>query len=65
LLATALSIEALGEGCDPSTAREVEKIFRQSAEFCSEDESWKLNVAHIFFMQEKSAGSNSHRFESS
>jgi tetratricopeptide repeat protein 30 len=32
---------------------QVEKIFRQSAEFCSEDESWKLNVAHIFFMQEK------------
>lgn len=31
----------------------VEKLFRQSAEFCSEDESWKLNVAHIFFMQEK------------
>mmetsp|Transcript_60002 Transcript_60002/g.135303 ORF Transcript_60002/g.135303 Transcript_60002/m.135303 type:complete len:647 (-) Transcript_60002:151-2091(-) len=31
----------------------VERIFRQSAEFCSEDESWKLNVAHIFFMQEK------------
>merc|ERR1712187_880194 len=31
----------------------VEKIFRQSAEFCREDESWKLNVAHIFFMQEK------------
>merc|ERR1712050_286757 len=31
----------------------VEKIFRQSAEFCSEDESWKLNVAHIFFIQEK------------
>eukprot|EP00929_Paragymnodinium_shiwhaense_P065764 TRINITY_DN3294_c0_g1_i1.p1 TRINITY_DN3294_c0_g1~~TRINITY_DN3294_c0_g1_i1.p1 ORF type:complete len:647 (-),score=220.34 TRINITY_DN3294_c0_g1_i1:73-2013(-) len=31
----------------------MEKIFRQSAEFCSEDESWKLNVAHIFFMQEK------------
>jgi len=31
----------------------VEKIFRQSAEFCSEDESWTLNVAHVFFMQEK------------
>jgi len=31
----------------------VEKLFRQSAEFCSEDENWKLNVAHIFFMQEK------------
>lgn len=32
---------------------QVEKIFRQSAEFCSDDENWKLNVAHVFFMQEK------------
>lgn len=31
---------------------EVEKIFRQSAEFCSENETWKLNVAHCFFMQD-------------
>eukprot|EP00741_Cyanophora_paradoxa_P021809 tig00000241_g21052.t1 len=30
----------------------VEKIFRQSAEFCSEHDTWKLNVAHVFFMQE-------------
>eukprot|EP00939_MAST-03C_sp_MAST-3C-sp1_P003830 g3830.t1 len=30
----------------------VEKIFRQSAEFCSEHETWKLNVAHVFFMQQ-------------
>ena len=30
----------------------VEKIFRQSAEFASEHETWKLNVAHVFFMQE-------------
>ena len=30
----------------------VEKLFRQSAEFCSEHETWKLNVAHVFFMQE-------------
>lgn len=29
----------------------VEKIFRQSAEFCSEHDVWKLNVAHVFFMQ--------------
>lgn len=29
----------------------VEKIFFQSAEFCSEHEVWKLNVAHVFFMQ--------------
>mmetsp|Transcript_22492 Transcript_22492/g.58656 ORF Transcript_22492/g.58656 Transcript_22492/m.58656 type:complete len:645 (+) Transcript_22492:284-2218(+) len=31
---------------------QVEKIFRQSAEFCSEHDVWKLNVAHTFFMQE-------------
>jgi len=30
---------------------QVEKIFRQSAEFCSEHDTWKLNVAHVFFMQ--------------
>jgi tetratricopeptide repeat protein 30 len=32
---------------------QVENIFRQSAEFCSEHEKWKLNVAHTFFMQEQ------------
>eukprot|EP01086_Lenisia_limosa_P012454 TRINITY_DN40799_c0_g1_i1.p1 TRINITY_DN40799_c0_g1~~TRINITY_DN40799_c0_g1_i1.p1 ORF type:complete len:676 (+),score=138.86 TRINITY_DN40799_c0_g1_i1:100-2127(+) len=30
----------------------VEKIFRTSSEFCSEHETWKLNVAHVFFMHE-------------
>lgn len=30
----------------------VEKLFRQSAELCSDHEVWKLNVAHVFFMQE-------------
>lgn len=30
----------------------VEKLFFQSAEFCSENDVWKLNVAHVFFMQE-------------
>lgn len=30
----------------------VERIFKQSAEFCSEHDTWKLNVAHVFFMQE-------------
>uniref|UniRef100_A0A7S0YW97 Tetratricopeptide repeat protein 30 n=1 Tax=Polytomella parva TaxID=51329 RepID=A0A7S0YW97_9CHLO len=30
----------------------VEKVFRQSAEFCSEHEVWKLNVAHTFYMQD-------------
>lgn len=30
----------------------VEKLFFQASEFCSENEIWKLNVAHVFFMQE-------------
>ncbi|KAL7754390.1 hypothetical protein RI367_000371 [Sorochytrium milnesiophthora] len=30
----------------------VEKIFRKSVEFCSEHDTWKLNVAHVLFMQE-------------
>ena len=30
---------------------QVEKIFRKSVEFCSENETWKLNVAHVLFMQ--------------
>ena len=34
-----------------SGVAQVEKLFRQSAEFCSEHETWKLNVAHVFFMQ--------------
>ncbi|RCN40236.1 tetratricopeptide repeat protein [Ancylostoma caninum] len=31
----------------------VEKIFRKSVEFCSEHDTWKLNVAHTLFMQEQ------------
>lgn len=31
---------------------QVEKIFKQSAEFCADHDTWKLNVAHVFFMQE-------------
>ena len=30
----------------------VEKLFRQSAEFCADHEVWKLNVAHVFFVQD-------------
>lgn len=37
---------------DRSNYAQVERIFRQSAEFASEHEVWKLNVAHTFFMQE-------------
>ncbi len=28
----------------------VEKLFRQSAEFCADNEVWKLNVAHVFYV---------------
>ncbi|NXK79654.1 T30A1 protein, partial [Amazona guildingii] len=30
----------------------VEKIFRKSVEFCNDHEVWKLNVAHVLFMQD-------------
>jgi tetratricopeptide repeat protein 30 len=30
----------------------VEKLFLQSGEFCSEHDVWKLNMAHVYFMQE-------------
>jgi tetratricopeptide repeat protein 30 len=30
----------------------VGKILIQSAEYCSEHEIWKINMAHVFFMQE-------------
>ncbi|CAL1587596.1 unnamed protein product [Knipowitschia caucasica] len=31
----------------------VEKIFHKSVEVCNEDDTWKLNVAHVLFMQNK------------
>eukprot|EP00045_Choanoeca_perplexa_P009833 m.96265 g.96265 ORF g.96265 m.96265 type:complete len:647 (+) comp15044_c2_seq1:2053-3993(+) len=30
---------------------QVERIFRRSVEFCNEHDVWKLNVAHVLFMQ--------------
>ena len=30
---------------------QVEKVFRQSAEFASSLDVWKLNVAHVLYMQ--------------
>lgn len=32
---------------------QVERIFRQTSEFASEHDVWKLNVAHVFFVQGK------------
>lgn len=31
---------------------QVEKLFRKSVEFCNDNDTWKLNVAHVLFMQE-------------
>lgn len=30
---------------------QVEKLFRRSAEFCGENDIWRLNLAHTLFMQ--------------
>lgn len=37
---------------DLENYEQVEKIFRKSVEFCNEHDTWKLNVAHVLFMQE-------------
>jgi len=34
-----------------------EAIFKESHEFCSDNEVWKLNLAHVLFMQESSVNS--------
>ncbi len=31
----------------------VEKIFRNSQDFCSINDTWRLNFAHVYFVQEK------------
>jgi tetratricopeptide repeat protein 30 len=36
---------------DKENYPQVEKIFRKSVEFCSDRDEWKLNVAHVLFMQ--------------
>lgn len=38
---------------DHENYQQVEKMFRQSNEFCREHDIWKLNVAHNFFIQDK------------
>merc|ERR1719281_1745413 len=42
---------------------QVERVFRQSAEFCSEHDVWKLNVAHTFFMQQNKYKEAIHHYE--
>ena len=45
---------------------QVEKIFRKSVEFCNDHDVWKLNVAHVLFMQVptegESSAQSSHKF---
>ncbi len=36
---------------DKEDYSQVEATFRKSVEFCSEHDVWKLNVAHVLFMQ--------------
>ena len=31
----------------------IEKIFRKSVEFCNDHDTWRLNVGHVLFMQDK------------
>ncbi|GAB1599298.1 tetratricopeptide repeat protein 30A-like isoform X1 [Argonauta hians] len=38
---------------DMENYAQVEKIFQTSVEFCNDHDIWKLNVAHVLFMQEK------------
>ncbi|KFM78434.1 Tetratricopeptide repeat protein 30A, partial [Stegodyphus mimosarum] len=37
---------------DMENYQQVEKVFRKSVEFCNDHDIWKLNVAHVLFMQE-------------
>jgi tetratricopeptide repeat protein 30 len=37
---------------DLENYQQVEKIFRKSVEFCNDNDTWRLNVAHVLFMQE-------------
>ena len=41
----------------------VEKIFKVAIEFCGEHDVWKLNVAHVFFMQEGKFKEAIHYYE--
>ncbi|TPX30610.1 hypothetical protein SmJEL517_g05847 [Synchytrium microbalum] len=37
---------------DKADYASVERLFRKTVEFCAESSVWKLNVAHVLFMQE-------------
>lgn len=38
---------------DAENYTQVENIFHKSVEFCNENDTWRLHVAHVLFMQDK------------
>lgn len=38
---------------DAENYARVENIFRKSSEFCNENDTWRLHVAHVLFMRDK------------
>lgn len=38
---------------DAENYSQVENIFHKSVEFCNENDTWRLHVAHVLFMQDK------------
>ncbi len=41
---------------DRENYSKIESLFRTSSEYCADHDTWRLNVAHVFFVQ----GSNSN-----
>ena len=48
---------------DLENYHQVLKLLRQSEEFCSDRETWQLNMAHTFFMMDNSYGDAIHFYE--
>ena len=37
---------------DRADYTELEKLFSRTMDYCSDNDTWKLNVAHVLYMQE-------------
>jgi len=48
---------------DRQNYEQVEKIFKTSMEFCQQHDTWRLNVAHTFFLQEGKYRQAIHYYE--
>jgi len=38
---------------DAGNYAELEKLFHRTKDYCSGEEAWQLNVAHVLYMQDK------------